>query len=92
MDIYTRNLLKISTSSKSVRKGFDLNGDGVIDPAELRFVLRSVRDVGSALSDERIETVLQQMDADQEGDKMAQNHRKMRDIYMENMMTYVDFT
>eukprot|EP00435_Cladocopium_sp_Y103_P038395 s811_g10.t1 len=52
---------------RGIFQSFDLNGDGVIDPAELRFVLRSIRDVGSALSDEMIESVLQQMDANKDG-------------------------
>lgn len=52
---------------RGIFQSFDLNGDGVIDFAELRFVLRSIRDVGSALSDEMIEEVLQQMDANKDG-------------------------
>eukprot|EP00438_Fugacium_kawagutii_P033953 Skav211159 [mRNA] locus=scaffold413:446862:448511:+ [translate_table: standard] len=51
----------------AIFKSFDLNGDGFIDLSELRHVLRSIRDVGSALSDEMIETVLEQMDSNKDG-------------------------
>ena len=49
--------------------GFDLNGDGVLDASELRSVLQHVRDVGSAISDEMIGMLVEQMDTNQESRK-----------------------